>query len=60
MKKFFILTLTVVLCTFALVGCGKEQKQSDVQKIIEQAQTMSLEELQEKQLLNQMENNSMA
>ena len=50
MKKFFALALTLVLlATFVLTGCGtKKTEQSEVQKIIEQAQTMSLEELARK------------
>ena len=48
MKKFFILGLALVLFVFALTGCGGSEKQSEVQKIIEQAQNMSLEELARK------------
>ena len=50
MKKFFALALTLVLLvSFVLTGCGgKKQEKSEVQKIIEQAQTMSLEELARK------------
>lgn len=50
MKKFFALALTLVLlASFVLTGCGgKKQEKSEVQKIIEQAETMSLEELARK------------
>ena len=50
MKKFFALALTLVLLvSFVLTGCGgKKQEKSEVQRIIEQAQTMSLEELARK------------
>ncbi|MCR5742010.1 MAG: hypothetical protein K6G38_06100 [Gammaproteobacteria bacterium] len=46
MRKFLSLSLAI-LSVFALVACGKktEAEQSDVQKIIEQAETMSLHDL---------------
>ena len=48
MKKIFALVLALILLV-SLVGCGnKKKEQSEVQKIIEQAQTMSLEELARK------------
>ena len=50
MRKFFALALTLVLlASLALTGCGsKKEEKSEVQKIIEQAQNMSLEELARK------------
>ena len=50
MRKFFALSLTLVLlASLVLTGCGgKKKEQSEVQKIIEQAQSMSLEELARK------------
>ena len=50
MRKFFALALTLVLlASLVLTGCGgKKKEQSEVQKIIEQAQSMSLEELARK------------
>ena len=50
MRKFFALALTLVLLvSFVLTGCGSSKKeQSEVQKIIEQAQSMTLEELARK------------
>ena len=48
MKKFSILALTLLAAlSFALVGCKKQAK-SDTQKIIEEAQTMTLEQLARK------------
>ena len=48
MKKIFALVLALFLLV-SLVGCGdKKKEQSEVQKIIEQAQTMTLEELAKK------------
>jgi len=46
MKKLLLLALGLLLC-FSLASCKKEE-QSEVQKIIQQAQTMSLEELAKK------------
>ena len=48
MKKFSILALTVLAAlSFALVGCKKQTK-SNTQKIIEEAQSMTLEQLAKK------------
>ncbi len=48
MKKILALALALVLL-LGLVGCGGEKKEkSEVQKIIEQAETMTLEELAKK------------
>ena len=48
MKKFFALTLAFLLGIFVLTGCGAKTEKSEVQKIIEQAQTMTLAELAQK------------
>ena len=53
MKKLLLVMLSVVLALTTLVGCSSGEKQtevekSEVQKIIEEAQTMTLEELAKK------------
>ena len=49
MKKLLALVIALLMIVpFVLVGCGQTKAKSDVQKIIEQAQTMTLEELAKK------------
>lgn len=51
MKKLLTVLLTVVLVLTTAVGCGPKEppvEQSEVQKIIAEAQTMTLEELAKK------------
>ena len=49
MKKFLALALALLMIVpFALTGCGEQKATSETQKIIEQAQNMTLEELARK------------
>lgn len=49
MKKFLALALALLMIVpFALTGCGEKKATSETQKIIEQAQNMTLEELAKK------------
>ena len=49
MKKFLALALALLMIVpFALTGCGEQKATSETQKIIEQAQGMTLEELAKK------------
>ena len=49
MKKFLALALALLMIVpFALTGCGEQKATSETQKIIEQAQNMTLEELAKK------------
>ncbi len=58
MKKLLTVLMTVMLVLVSATGCGPKEpqaEQSEVQKIIAEAQTMTLEELAKKLLKNQME-----